>query len=193
MSIYYPQTLSEIWHFLKAEGHGSDKGDVHSYIEIYEDILKPYRTTAKNILEIGLLNGDSLRMWDRYFWGTVYGIDCDEKPVDGLGDLWPIIKEAKYNIFIGNAEDPGTIEKFFKGIKFDVIIEDANHSIEQQIKLYNNFKPYMAEGGIYIIEDIQDIYATREQLENIDPEKTVEIMDLRHIKERYDDVMVIIK
>jgi len=185
-------TLQEIYNELKSEGHESDKGSIHSYIEVYEEILAPYRESAKNILEIGLFKGDSLRMWEKYFTGTVYGIDCDLKPIGGMADLQPMIDEGTHKIIIGDAEDPAVIEQHFNGIKFDVIIEDANHSYDQQAKLYKNFQPYLNEGGIYIIEDIQDINISRGLYEYIEG-KTVEIIDLRHIKNRYDDVIVVIK
>ncbi len=168
----------------------SDKGDVHSYLPVYEELLAPYREYSKNVLEIGLFNGASLLMWEKYFLNAnVYGVDCDTKPHDGLADLMPLINEKTHNIFIRNAENKEHLASFLEYVFLDVVIEDANHSIEQQIKIYENIKPYMHEGGIYIIEDIQDI----------DKDKDVfikmggEIIDLRKNKGRYDDVLVIFK
>jgi len=110
-----------------------DKGTVHSYIEVYEEILAPYRKTAHNILEIGLMSGESLRMWDEYFTGEVFGIDCSIKPIDGKADLTKAIEDGLY-ISIGDATSDADIERFYKGLKFDVIIEDANHDLKQQFK-----------------------------------------------------------
>lgn len=169
-------------------GDWPDKGSTHSYIEIYETILRPYKYTAKNILEIGLMSGESLRMWNEYFAGDVYGIDCDTKPINGLADLTEAIKEG-YNIYIGDAANPKDIERFFKGKKFDVVIEDANHDVEQQLQIYSALKPYMNHGSIYIIEDIQDIDRSRAIFETIGGE----VIDRRKEKGRYDDCLVIIK
>lgn len=187
------KTLQEIWIDLSLQGYKSDKGSVHSYLPIYEKLLAPYRETATNVLEIGLFKGDSFRLWNEYFPCNVYGIDCDIKPHGGLGDLTPLMDDWGAFISIMDATDPQEIEKNFKGVKFDVIIEDAGHMITQQLQLYNLWKPYLNPGGIYIIEDIQDIYTNREILENIDSEKTVEIIDRRNVKERYDDCLVVIK
>lgn len=169
-------------------GDWPDKGSTHSYIEIYETILRPYKYTAKNILEIGLMSGESLRMWNEYFAGDVYGIDCDIKPINGLADLTEAINEG-YNIVIGDASNPKDIEKFFHGKKFDVVIEDANHNIEQQLQIYSALKPYMNYGSIYIIEDVQEIYKTKAIFNAIGGE----VIDRRKEKLRYDDVLVIIK
>lgn len=184
-------TLSGLYNKYKA-GDWPDKGSTHSYIEVYESILAPYRNTAKNILEIGLMSGESLRMWDEYFKGEVYGMDCSIKPVDGLADLTQAINEG-YSVRIGDAANPDHVKEHFKGIKFDVIIEDANHNIEQQLAIYAVMKQYLSENSIYIIEDIQDIDAAINRFKMIDPQKRVEIIDRRHIKNRYDDVLVIIR
>ena len=77
-------------------------------------------------------------------------------------------------------------------MKFDVVIEDASHNIEQQLQIYSVLKNYMKTESIYIIEDVQDIDNTRSLFENIDSNKKVEIIDRRRIKNRYDDVLVII-
>lgn len=188
------RTLQEIWDELAERGMSSDKGDIHSYLPIYEEILAPYRSwaSAKNILEIGLLKGDSLRMWDEYFNGDVYGIDCDIKPVGGMADLTQVIAEG-FKVSIGDAANPNDIEKFYSGIKFDVVVEDANHNLETQLAIYKTIKPYLAKDALYIIEDIQSIDTDREIFENIDPEKSVTIIDRRSLLGRYDDVIVIIK
>lgn len=185
------KTLREIYNKHKVVDW-PDKGSVHSYIDVYEDVLIPYRGTAKNILEIGLMSGESLRMWDEYFSGDVYGVDCDIKPVNGLADLTKAISDG-LRISIGNAESPTDISKFFNGIKFQVVIEDAGHHIEQQLKIYETIKPYLDKGSVYIIEDVQDIDSTRHLLENMDSDKDITVLDRRNIKNRYDDVLVIIK
>ena len=180
--------LQEIWGDLPLK---SDKGDVHSYLPVYEEILAPYREKAKNILEIGLFNGASLLMWEQYFAGKVHGIDCSDTPHDSLADLRPLL-DGTHNIHIMDAEDPEAIKKAFGCIKFDVVIEDAGHHVEQQLKLYDLFKPYLKTSSIYIIEDIQNIDADKRLFESIDPEKKVTILDRRAINNRYDDVLVII-
>lgn len=184
-------TLLELYNKHK-KGDWPDKGSTHSYIEVYEELLAPYRHTAKNILEIGLMSGESLRMWAEYFDGNVHGIDCDIKPINGLADLTEAIAEG-YNISIGDATSEWDINKFYNGIKFDVVIDDASHNLMDQLKIYYNLKPHMNKGSLYFIEDIQDIDSNRSFFEAIDPDRQVKIIDRRVIKKRYDDVIVLIK
>lgn len=180
-------TLQEI--YLKHKrGDWPDKGSIHSYIEVYERILSGYRTTAKEILEIGLMSGESLRMWSEYFTGNVRGIDCDMKPHGGLADLTEAVNDG-LNINIGDASDPDTVRELYSRISFDVVIEDANHDIEQQVKIYQNIRPLMSPGGLYIIEDVQDIDTTRWLWDTMGGE----VIDLRHKKNRYDDVLILFR
>lgn len=170
------------------KGDWPDKGSVHSYIEVYEQLLAPYRDTAKNILEIGLMSGESLRMWSDYFTGTVYGMDCSITPVGGKADLTQAISEG-YNIKIGDATNPECISEYFDGVKFDVIIEDANHDIHQQYEIYNRFRGYLKTGGIYIIEDVQSI----ENATTLADLTGGKIIDRRHLKNRYDDILIVVR
>lgn len=188
------KSLQEIWDDLATTGVKSDKGDIHSYLPVYEELLAPYREKVGNVLEIGLFNGDSFRMFKEYYGGNVrtYGIDCDWHPHGGMADLTPLMNTMK-EVCILDAENEEQVRSRFGVMKFNVIIEDAGHHIEQQLKMYSIFKNYLAKNATYCIEDIQDIDATRGLFENIDPEKEVTILDRRHIKNRYDDVLVIIK
>lgn len=190
-------TLQELYDKHR-RGAWPDKGTVHSYIDVYAEIFEPYRNKAKNILEVGLMSGESLRMWAEYFTGDVYGIDCDIKPVGGMADLTEAIADGM-KIVIGDAANPDDIKKYFGELKFDVVIEDAQHNIEQQIAIYNNLKKYLKKGGIYVIEDVQDIDTFKRDildgslLISLGENKTAEVIDRRGVKGRYDDVLIIIR
>jgi hypothetical protein len=188
-------TLAQIYERYKSNAHMGvgfgDKGTVHSYIEVYEKVLAPYRKTAKNVLEIGLLNGDSLRMWEEYFdTENVQGVDIEEKPM-GLFDLTHMVRDG-HKITFFDASLPEEVSRHFIGQVFDVVIEDASHALEHQLATYANMKPFMANDSIYIIEDVANIDTVRPLFESIDPDRHVVIEDRRHIKDRFDDVMVII-
>jgi hypothetical protein len=173
---------------------GTDKFSLHSYLETYTKYLAPYRDLPGYVMELGILGGHSLLMWEEYFTqAAVYGMDLCDQPVGGIGDLRPLIAEGTHNIFLGDASHSHLADELFPGIQFNVIIEDGGHNIEAQLAIYENFGKRLAPGGLYIIEDIWDIDASREQLQNIDPSREVEIIDLRHVKGRFDDLLVVIR
>lgn len=184
--------LSELYQATKV-GLWSDKGTDHSYIELYSEILEPYRTKAKRVLEIGILGGESLRMWEMYFAkASVHGAELSTRPVGGMANLEPMIAEGKHNIHIFDATDKTQVDKEFIGMRFNVVIDDASHVLEHQLAIYQNMKPYLAKGAMYIIEDVDKIDEVRSIFENIDSEKKITIYDRRHIKNRFDDVVVTI-
>lgn len=186
------ETLKEICKRNTVNGW-PDKDTVHTYIDAYSELLKPYRGKC-SFLEIGLFSGQSLRMWEQYFdEGKVYGIDCSDQPIGGMQDLRPMIAEGTHNIIIMDGTNESDIEKNFKNIYFDVIIDDGSHELQHQLDSYKYFKSHLSKGSIYIIEDVQDIDSSRLVFENIDSEKKVTIFDRRDIKNRYDDVMIIIQ
>ena len=45
----------------------SDKGFGHNYIDFYESIFNPIKENELNLLEIGVLFGNSLKLWSDYF------------------------------------------------------------------------------------------------------------------------------
>lgn len=182
------RSLSSIYADAVSKKCQSDKGDVHSYIEVYEELLAPYRN-AKKMLEIGVFKGDSIRMWEQYFdQAEVYGVDLCDRPHGGLGDLRPMIAEGTHRIILMNACDPEQVERNFSGQKFEVIIEDASHTLADQLRIYENLRDHMSPNGIYIIEDIAFIDTDRAAFENIG----ARIIDRRNIKNRFDDVLAVI-
>ncbi len=187
------ESLADIYLKLAASGIQTDKGSVHSYLPVYEELLAPYRRAGCKMLEIGLFAGHSMRMWESYFHaGHVYGIDLCDQPL-GMADLRPMIAEGTHNIFLMSALDRAPVDRHFAGIQFDVIIEDSSHDMGEQVGIYQNFRDKLAPGGIYIIEDVQDIDRSRDIFSQLAPDKRVEIVDRRHVKGRYDDVLVVIR
>ena len=54
----------------------TDKNTVHSYLDLYETLFANKQETTKHILEIGIANGGSIKLWKDYFTNaTIHGID----------------------------------------------------------------------------------------------------------------------
>jgi hypothetical protein len=67
-----PLTLDELG--LK---YGTDKASLHhNYLNFYEGFVAPLRDQPLTLLEIGVFQGASLRMWREYFpYAKVVGVD----------------------------------------------------------------------------------------------------------------------
>ena len=67
----------------------TDKNSTHSYIELYENLLHNKQFTAKNILEIGIQRGGSIKLWHDYFINaTVYALD-----IQSIDKIWDELKD----------------------------------------------------------------------------------------------------
>lgn len=144
----------------------TDKGTAHGYIPWYEGTFSHRRTEKLNILEIGVLFGGSLKMWEFYFENSnIYGVEDFSQPdgqwhyqfesVDGDVVMKDLNSHERITLFNFDCEDVNCIQENFGDLKFDVIIDDANHKLTQQMKNFENYYPYLNEGGIYICEDVQ--------------------------------------
>lgn len=116
---------------------GTDKLD-HNYIPFYEKYLPK---NPKKILEIGVKEGRSIRMWQKYFPETeIHGLD--------LFIEFPVPDIPGVTFHKGNQCDWRLLEKL-RNENFDVIIDDGSHnSRDQMITFFGLFN-----GGHYFIED----------------------------------------
>jgi len=174
----------------------TDKNSTHSYLPLYEKILKNKKNIAKNILEIGIgdfgeKNGGSIKLWKDYFKNaTIYGLDI--LPINRVMDeLLNNDRVILYTSIDAYNNDFFTKNFLNKKIKFDFMLDDGPHTLEsmkQFIKLYSQI---MTVDGVLIIEDVQSLEWI-DLLKNEVPQylkKYIKIYDLRKNKNRYDDIV----
>ena len=138
--------------------HGTDKWGLHFYTPIYHDLFCDLRHRPIRLLEIGVggyelktVGGASLAMWADYFAnGQITGIDVAQKQLS----LDPRIK-----VFQGSQVDP----RFLKAVcdqrgPFDIIIDDGSHVPKHVVASFQILFPTLADGGLYVIEDVQTAF-----------------------------------
>lgn len=165
---------------------GTDKGSVHSYIPIYEDVL--FNLKIKSLLEVGVFTGSSLKVWEEYLPGAkVVGIDTDVSLVK------PSLKLQRAKVIQSDSRT-FTPELHRLVRKYSVIIDDGVHEIGHQLATLQNLWPLLEAGGVYFIEDVEQIDRDRKYFENLASlnKVSVKIHDLRSVKGRWDDVLVVI-
>ena len=171
----------------------TDKNTTHSYLETYETLFKNKKNTAQNILEIGVQEGGSIKLWYDYFENaTIYGLDIRK-----IKDIWSELKN-KPRIKLGcfDAYDPNFVENQMKplNVKFDIMIDDGPHTLESMISFIEYYLPMLSDDGIFVIEDVQS-FDWIDTLTNSVPDEMkqfIEIYDLRENKDRYDDILFVI-
>ena len=178
----------------------TDKNTTHNYLGVYEDLLSPKRSTAKNILEIGICHGGSVKLWYDYFDNvSVHAIDIESVPllVNQSRMVYSLIEIPDIFLYTScDAYDDDFFNRIFldKDVKYDFILDDGPHTLESQQKFITLYTKILAEDGVMVIEDIQD-YGHIDILKNSVPEdlkQYVEVYDLRETKNRYDDLLFVI-
>jgi hypothetical protein len=169
----------------------TDKNTVHSYLPLYQKLLIGKKETALNVLEIGICNGGSIKLWNDFFSNaTIYGLDIMniDNVSSSIKDNEKIILhtsiDAYNNSFFTN-------EFLNKNIKCDLILDDGPHTLESMKQFIRLYSQIMTEDGILIIEDIQS-FDWLEILKNEVPshlKSFIKIYDLRKNKNRYDDIV----
>lgn len=163
--------------------HGSDKVVHHQYADVYDEVLTPYKDSAKNILELGILNGNSMRAWHEFFPNaTIYGVD---------NEAHRLISGDRFKSYLIDTKERDRFINIGKELPmFDVIIDDASHQAVEQVFALSCLWNNLAVGGVYIIEDLY----RAEYMDLFDGYgcQNVTKYDLTHLKGKHDDRLVII-
>ncbi len=125
--------------------HGTDKATHHKYLDFYEKNL-PDRSFSGRLLEVGVMDGASLRMWADYYPNAeIVGIDIDEPRDSGFSN-------AKW------LKVDGTTPAITQLGKFDIILDDGSHMTKDQQETLGLAWGMLNKGGIYIMEDLHTSY-----------------------------------
>jgi hypothetical protein len=157
----------------------TDKYGKHHYTDVYYDIFKHRRKNIVSVLEIGVSQGMSLRMWRDFFPNAmIYGIDnkddyifyedrikvfqCDQRSGDQLKDL--ISKIGKH---------------------LDLVVDDGSHNPDDQVYTCNLITSLLKRDFIYVIEDVADASIIGKLNKKFD-------ISMIRVGKRYDDRLIIL-
>jgi len=137
-------------------GKASDKWAI--YLDAYQEALSEFRDKPIRLLEIGVQNGGSLEIWQKFFPKAelVLGCDVDTACAELKFD------DNKIAIVIGDADTQEAEQQILSHTgELDIIIDDGSHSSSSVIGSFARYFPRLAEGGIYIAEDMHCSYWER--------------------------------
>ena len=146
--------------------NGTDKESNHHYGDAYESlfvstVLQDFRITetqtepvhvlvstrnsVKLVMEIGIADGSCLRAWREVFPNAlIVGMDIHGSD-KAHGD------RIEFNY--GDLRNREHCETVAAGRSFDLIIDDATHHISDVLLTMFWMWPYVAPGGLYVVED----------------------------------------
>jgi cephalosporin hydroxylase len=126
----------------------------HNYCEVYDTLFRHIRNDVKLLLELGISEGASIKMWRDYMPNAwIHGTDIVDYP-----DI--LLRDFGSNITCHNCDQTDRVKMKQMaesvGGQFDIIIDDASHAMNDILISLDVLFPYLKEGGLYIIEDIEN-------------------------------------
>jgi hypothetical protein len=191
--------------------YGSDKGFLrHNYTTIYSVLFGKLRIQPLRVFELGLGTnnpkfesnvgvharpGASLRGWREFFpHALIYGADIDR-------DI--LFEEDRIKTFCCDQLDSTSIRSLWSQPvlrdAFDIIIDDALHTLEANISFLEGSLEHLCPGGVFVIEDIlsKTIDTWRRRLEAVYsknfPNHEFTLIELPNSLNQYDNNLIIIR
>lgn len=123
------------------------------YFPIYEKHLAPWRNKTLTFIEVGVSQGGSLQMWQRFFgpMATIIGIDINPDCAAH--------QEQGIHVRIGDQSDPAFLQSIYDEFgQPDIIIDDGSHMMSHIKDTFEFFYPKISKNGLYIVEDLHTAY-----------------------------------
>lgn len=183
-------TLSEL-----IDDNATDKNTVHKYLTVYEGLFGPKKYTAKNILEIGVWKGGSIKLWNDYFPNaTIHGLDRLHAKQTSIVNIFTQPRIKLYTPVNAYNEDLFKQTFLNKGIKCDILVDDGPHLLESMRIFVRMYSQLMTDDGILVVEDIEHL-EWLDVLRNETPEhlkKYIKTYDLNSISIHQNSILFII-
>jgi GT2 family glycosyltransferase/glycosyltransferase involved in cell wall biosynthesis len=145
------QTLEQLY----AEHNGKVSDKWSSFLVEYARILGEYRDKPVRLLEIGVQNGGSLEIWSKFFVNAQKLVGCDINPDCAKLEY----EDSRITLIVGDANlDTVQLTVLQQSPVFDVIIDDGSHTSSDIVKSFAKYFPHLADGGVFVAEDLHCSY-----------------------------------
>jgi hypothetical protein len=122
---------------------GTDKIEPHQYFRTYLRLAAEIGPAGR-VCELGVLGGESLRMWQALFpAGEIVGVDSHS------GSVWP-----PGTVKVVTRHDDPALPGMLGG-RFSLIVDDGGHDGAVVTRSFALLWPLVLPGGYYVVEDWQ--------------------------------------
>lgn len=159
----------------------TDKDTVHCYLNTYDRLFRKFKDEKINVLELGVSEGGSIRLWSEYFINArVFGYDINKT-------ARPNIFNERVNYVIKDINLVAADE--FKDTPLTIALDDGSHILEDQLAFIKIMYPQIVPGGMVLVEDIMNLDVQKPIFQSLGI--PFEIIDLRNIHGMYNDVILV--
>lgn len=180
---YKMATLRDLYYTKGYEYYPTDKGTTHCYIDSYDKLFKPFQKKKINVLEVGVREGGSIRLWSDYFTNAkIYGYDIENT-------AYPANLNEKITYIVKDINK--VLPEEVSDLAPTIAIDDGSHSLSDQLAFVKLVYPHIKTGGLLIVEDIQNLDRDKPYFEELG--YSFDVVDVRQVQNRYDDVLLVFK
>lgn len=157
-------------------------GAIHSYDEVLDSLFTDRRLSVRRVLEVGVRGGGSLLSWRDYFENADVIVGVDNGSEAGF---WTPTAD-RIVVVRADSTKPETLHRV--GVEygpFDFVCDDGLHHPYSQVATFAALRPFLAPGGIFCVEDVEDISFATKMAELFGGE----VFDRRELKQRHDDIL----
>jgi hypothetical protein len=144
INIVNTNSIDKLSNIFDISKHNTDKNDLGYIDNFYDQLFTSIKTIPINMMEIGVYNGGSIRLWKDYLHpeSKIYAAEINYfEHIDGTCSV------------IGDMYSEHQVSKFSDEY-FDLIIDDGPHSFESFVLLMQRYYSKIKTGGTLIVEDV---------------------------------------
>ena len=128
--------------------NGMDKQSNHNYGDTY-DSLFPDRAVVELVMEVGVADGSCLCAW-RDIFPNALCVGLDIHPSDRAHG-------ERIEFHLGDQCKCEDCERAAAGRRFDLIVDDATHHLDNTLLTLYWLWPFVKPGGLYVVEEWSNI------------------------------------
>lgn len=122
-----------------------------AYLGQYDRLFAPYRERPVRLLEIGIQNGGSLEIWNKFFVAAERLVGCDITAECARLQY----DDPRIGVVVADATTDDALEQVLAlSPDFDIIIDDGSHRSEDIVRCFHRYFPHLRPGGLYVVEDL---------------------------------------
>ena len=121
-----------------------DKDDLGYIDNFYDDIFESFENLPIKMIQIGVYNGESIRLWKDYLHSESEIYACDLNYFEHIDGTYSVIGDMYSNDQVSK----------FSNDYFDLVIDDGPHSFESFVLVMQKYHSKIKKNGTLIIEDI---------------------------------------
>ena len=139
--------------------------------------------------------GGSIVMWQKYFTNAnIVGVEWSGS--DAMTARSRQLLDANRSHVHWNTDGykPETVDMLKNTYgSFDIVIDDGPHTLDSQIYFASKYSELVKPNGLLVVEDIAGLENAQRIFEALPDYMDGEIVNLLHVTNRFDDIMVIAK